>query len=210
MTNSVGNPVAVSPTKEELFLGRLRSETAPLHRKLEQSPLSVIVMNPAITAHQYALYLTAMRSVMAWCEAIIYPVIAAVITDLDCRKKLDAIDHDLSSLKNFATESIHLPAFSFSEPTSVAKAIGFMYVLEGSSLGGMVIVKQLQRQPFLNQDTSRFLTVYGKNTGSYWKTFLNELCLYATNNMAEDEIIDGAVEGFRSIETYFHSIRVNS
>lgn len=210
MADTVANPATINPTKEELFLGRLKNDTALLHRKLEQSPLSAVLMSPAITANDYALYLGAMRNVNAWWEETIYPMVGAVIVDLDTRKKLTTLDDDLKNLKSFTTKPSHAPAFSPAPPSKLSTAIGFMYVLEGSSLGGMVIVKQLQQQSFLNQDTSHFLTVYGKNTGTYWKKFLREMCSFAIDNSAEDEIIDGAKDAFRAIDNYFCSIRPNS
>lgn len=199
------DPVTANPTTEEVFLSRLKENTAILHRQLEQSSITSALMRAEIKASDYALYLAAMREVIAWCETSVFPQVNSVILNVDGRRKLNAIDHDLLALR--PEIPFQVPPFEkLPDALSLPKALGSMYVLEGSSLGGIVIVKQLQHQPFLTQNTSRFLTVYGKNTGFYWKKFIDDLSRYAIAHNVENEIIEGAQDTFKAIDDYFQSI----
>ena len=86
---------------------------------------------------------------------------------LDLRTKIDALKKDLGAL-GISTET--------EKPTQVhlqnkAEAFGALYVIEGSTLGGNVISKQLKKnQAFENVDFHYF-GIYKENTGSMWQEF---------------------------------------
>lgn len=63
---------------------------------------------------------------------------------------------------------------SVAPPRSVAEALGLLYVVEGSSLGGKVIAKQAAARG-LDLEGLSFLNPYGERTGEYWKGFLSIL-----------------------------------
>ena len=75
-----------------------------------------------------------------------------------------------------------------------AQAFGCLYVIEGSTLGGRVISKWLQKNPFitLQEEQLHFFNGYQEQTGSKWKTFLDAL------NEQQDihAVIDAANETF--------------
>jgi heme oxygenase len=58
------------------------------------------------------------------------------------------------------------------EISDTAQAFGALYVLEGSTLGGRMIVKMLAKNPAIPQNATRFFSGYGEQTGSKWKSFL--------------------------------------
>ncbi len=82
------------------------------------------------------------------------------------------------------------------EIRSRAEALGFRYVIEGSALGGRVILHQLEA---LGVDTTElgFLNPHGARTGEVWQSFTamleHEL---AAPPGALDEAVSGAVKGF--------------
>jgi len=57
-----------------------------------------------------------------------------------------------------------------------ASALGVMYVLEGSTLGGQVLKRAMAERLGIGHDSgAAFLDVYGERTGSYWRSFLERL-----------------------------------
>lgn len=85
---------------------------------------------------------------------------------LDLRSKIDALKVDLNNL-NIETEN--------ENPTqnleNEAEAFGALYVMEGSTLGGNVIAKQLKKNPEFENVEFNYFGVYGENTGPYWQEF---------------------------------------
>lgn len=196
---------AVGNTAEQLFLARLKGDTSSLHRKLEHAPVSASLMNPSVTKQQYIHYLAAMRQIIAWTEAHVFTAIAPIIPDIESRRKLHTIDRDLNNLQ-WSVRDLHSdfnPSLSSVSPSAL---LGFMYVVEGSSLGGLVILKQLQQQEFIAPDTTNFLTVYGEQTGVYWRKFSTALSVYTVKNRIESDVIQGAQDAFHAIDNYFLSM----
>ncbi len=79
---------------------------------------------------------------------------------------------------------------------SRAEALGFRYVIEGSTLGGRVILRQLEA---LGIDTTGlgFLDPHGSRTGEVWRSFVAVLEGELTALPgALDEAVSGAVKGF--------------
>lgn len=206
MINSNPSTTSIAAhTAEALFLSQLKNDTAALHRKLEQTPVTATLMSPALEKEHYIQYLAAMREVIAWTEKNVFPVIAPIIDDVESRRKLSAIDNDLSGLQADNHHFSHEFNPSPSSNTS-ASMLGFMYVVEGSSLGGMVILKQIQQRNFINAGTISFLSIYGKDTGRYWKKFISNLSSYVVKNHIETDVIRGAQQAFNAIDDYFRSL----
>ncbi len=85
--------------------------------------------------------------------------------DFETRRKVPALERDLATLK--AAPSADAPV---SAPAGRSEALGFLYVLEGSTLGGRVIDKQLRARG-LSAEGLSFFQGYGEQTGARWKAF---------------------------------------
>lgn len=86
--------------------------------------------------------------------------------ELHLRKKIDVLRTDLENLE-ISTETEDPPQNIENE----AEAFGALYVMEGSTLGGNVIAKQLKKNPEFEDVDFNYFGVYGENTGPYWQTF---------------------------------------
>ncbi len=85
---------------------------------------------------------------------------------LDLRSKNNALKTDLNNLSiETASET---PTQNLENE---AEAFGALYVMEGSTLGGNVIAKQLKRNPEFQNIEFKYFGIYGENTGSYWQEF---------------------------------------
>lgn len=184
------------------FLENLRNATAESHTALEALPVSLSIMSPNVTNDEYALYLSLMLDVVKDAEENIFPIAHKAIEGLDVHPKAQFIEADLKAL-NYNKEQSYKPFTSTVNEVTPAFALGVMYVIEGSSLGGRVILKNINT--VLGHDADNggsYFTGYGGQTGSHWKTFLGSLIEYATQHNAEEEIIAGANFAFDAIAAH--------
>jgi len=85
---------------------------------------------------------------------------------LELRSKIEALKTDLNNLNIHTAEENPIHNLE-----NEAEAFGALYVMEGSTLGGNVIAKQLKRNPEFENMEFNYFGVYGENTGPYWQEF---------------------------------------
>ena len=187
-----------------MFLQSLRSRTAHQHSLLEQNPASQNLLSLQVTSCDYATYLSLLYGFVKGFENIVFPLLKYNITDIDERRKTHLLVADLNMLGVDEAGITVIPDQFFAEVyQSNATALGGMYVLEGSVLGGAVIYKHLQST--LGFETiagkATYFTVYGPGTGSRWKNFLQAFCLASAG--MEEEVITSASETFSLLHQWF-------
>jgi heme oxygenase len=192
-----------------MFLQSLRSRTAHQHSLLEQNTASKNLLSPQVTVADYAAYLSLLYGVVKGFENIVFPLVQHSITDIEERRKTHLLVSDLNMLGIDETGIAIIPDQFFSEVYhSNATALGGMYVLEGSVLGGAVIYKHLQTTLGMEAIAGKanYFTVYGPKTGSRWKNFLQAFSL-ASSGM-EEEVINSASQTFSLLHHWFTNTSV--
>lgn len=109
----------------------------------------------------------------------------------ESRRKLPAFEKDLQHLnldKAEINESISV--------NSEAEALGILYVMEGSTLGGNVIAKQLSRNPAFENTEFNYYGVYGEKTGENWKNFKETLDSRFSEEQYE-EVLKGTKKAYQ-------------
>lgn len=110
--------------------------------------------------------------------------------NLEARRKIHLLEIDL---KNLDMETAEPEDFAV---RSEAEALGILYVMEGSSLGGNVIKKQLSQNPEFGSTVFHFFGCYGEKTGEFWKNFKETL----DNKFSENqygEVLNGAKKAYQ-------------
>ncbi len=193
------------------ILRKLREETGFMHRKLEQTALSRSLLDPAIKTGQYFKYLLAMEKVIAFTEKSVYPKLSSVIPDLSSRSKAGILSRDLDWLGKFVPAP-DLDAIYPAAPGDILNtgfALGFMYVIEGSTLGGLYILKQLPESLGIRENEGgSYFYGYGKETHKRWNDFLKTLSDYAEKTGDLNEMVNGAVFAFATIHDFFETIEL--
>jgi len=145
------------------ILDHLRSATRDLHDGLE-ARLDVFarIADPAQRREMIGRFLAFYRPAEA--------ALARLLADepdlsFDTRRKVPALERDLTALKAAPPADAPLTL-----PAGRCEALGFLYVLEGSTLGGRVIDKQLRARG-LSPEGLSFFRGYGEHTGPRWKAF---------------------------------------
>jgi heme oxygenase (biliverdin-IX-beta and delta-forming) len=180
------------------FLQQLRSKTANSHQLIEQNSMSQALMSQDVTMSQYADYLKSMYGFVYGFEKMVFPLLKShELLQIEGRRKAHFIQDDLALLNHSAAQPyVDDELFKTHYQTALA-ALGGMYVLEGSTLGGQIINRHLSK--VLGDSVAgktTYLTAYAGQTGSMWKIFLQLLCEEGAISGNEDEIIDSAVNTF--------------
>ena len=185
------------------FLNNIKSQTSESHKKLESLPASASILSPSMKTADYIHYLSLMHDVHKNTEELIYPMVSGIIADLNERKKKHLIEEDLLYLNHNKSDSSDV---FHCKTITVPFALGILYVVEGSTLGGRFILKNIMTVSGLDKDQGiSYFKGYGEKTGSYWKSFLTFLEEYEQNYNCENSIIEGAVYAFDSIYNHFRS-----
>ena len=188
------------------FLLKLRESTGPLHRSLEELPLSQSLTDPGISREQYGRYLLALHPVIAKAEESLYPILSHLLPDLEHRKKRSLIESDLTYLQIPTNQAGLSNGSDLIHVSRVPHAIGIIYVLEGSTLGGRVIVKNIRSSlGYVKNNGASYFTGYGDQTGPMWKIFLETLTRYEYDSGQGDAIIEGATQAFHIIRKQISS-----
>lgn len=189
-------------TEQDLFFKRLREETAESHQKLEHNPLSKAILTPSVSVQDYQTYLAALFGVTIACEDQVFPAISHIITDLAERYKSSLIIDDLLATGFTEAEIDALPVYRF-EFSSVAEALGIMYVLEGSTLGGRILYKHIHEVLGLTSENgASYFWGYGTQTGNLWKSFISSLTQFVDEHDERDGVIGSAKKTFTIIDNW--------
>jgi heme oxygenase (biliverdin-IX-beta and delta-forming) len=186
------------------FLQQLRDATASQHASLEALPLSKILMDENVTLTKYGFYLQCMREVIAFYNNIVRPLIDDIVPHISSCARLSSLTGDLVYLEQKQIKAGTVIPLQTPEIPGKAFALGIAYVIEGSTLGGRVILKHIS--PKLNITETQgatFFAGYGHETGIRWKQFLENLTSFAKQQECESQIIEGAIAGFDMIFEHF-------
>lgn len=193
---------AAFDTEQELFFKRLRQETAESHQNLEDNPLSRAILSPSVSLNDYQTYLAALFGLTIACEDEIFPAISHVITDLADRYKSRLIIDDLLATGLSEAEVDALPVYRF-EFSTIAEALGIMYVLEGSTLGGKILYRHIHEVLGLTPENgASYFWGYGPQTGNLWKSFISSLTQFVDEHEERDSVIGSAKKTFTIIDNW--------
>lgn len=185
------------------FTEHLKKATADAHTALEGLPVSVSIMNPQVTKAEYVHYLKLMYEVIKDTEENIFPHLSLYVEDIASRNKAALIENDLRTLGYPVT--VHATPLSNSLSNHTPPfAMGILYVLEGSSLGGRVILKNITNTlGYTAEEGATYFAGYGNLTGPRWKSFLEALTNFAAETGKNEEIVKGANYAFEAIFKHF-------
>ncbi len=120
------------------------------------------------------------------------------------RRKLDLLERDLAALGLRAAEIEALPRCrSLPAPPTPAAALGALYVVEGSTLGGALIARDVERVLGLTPETGcAYFRAYGRETAAMWRAFCQHV---ETSGEPADEVVAGALATFERLRAWLAS-----
>lgn len=187
-----------------MILDRLRDRTRTLHQQIEQA---VDLENRLESVDAYRCLLARFYGYYVPLEPKLTAVSGydSIGLDLQPRGKVSWLMEDLRAL-GYSEEAIsQLPrCVDTPAPTTLAQALGCLYVIEGSTLGGQVICREVARRLGISTgDGAMFFAGYGQETGRRWREF----CVSCTSfgDMypdACDEVLAAACRSFSSLNNW--------
>lgn len=180
----------------------LRQATHPEHAALEAA---LDLLAPPFEQQRFRHLLERFYGFHVPWEAAIRrePAIAAFAAP---RTRLACLRRDLAALGGGEKRLAALPMCD--EAAALARtpahAIGSLYVIEGSSLGGQVIARTMASATWLPEGGLAYFNPYGDKTGAMWRAF-KEWCDAQAQTHDPAAIVEGARETFARLRVWLTS-----
>ena len=170
------------------LLSSLRTGTRDDHARVEDT---VDVLRAGRSLETYAPVLQAFRSLYAPLEQALdrSPHTLAVVPDFAQRRKTAWLDTDLAALGAPVPADLDVPPLR-----TVEDVAGACYVLEGATLGGAVVARELPDVPH------RFFASYGSRRGAMWAAFRGHLRALDERGVDEERTVASARRTFGLFE----------
>ena len=188
---------------------RLKTETRPHHDAMERVGFSDKIMSGQLNLEEYKLLVRnnyIMNSLIENAVSQMEEFVNLPGLDFESRKKSDLLEKDLEVLGlNKAEIDSHDYSMDFK---NLHEALGAYYVMEGSTLGGSVISRQLAKNENLKDvGEFHFYGCYGDMVGPRWKAFQQVLIEQANSPEAEEAMVKSAGATFDYFRRIFEESR---
>ncbi len=188
-----------------MIMQLLKSATKPHHDKVEELAYSNKIMEGTINIEEYKELLLKQHYFHKNIEPFFEKVFSekeAIRLEVERRKKTHLLKYDLLEL-GLEEEALNFEQLPHLKIETAEEAIGAMYVLEGSTLGGAVIRRKLGKNEKIKGNSSfNYYGCYGEETGEFWKKFIMQATIMANTEEKQEVIVNKAIEAF----VYFENI----
>jgi heme oxygenase (biliverdin-IX-beta and delta-forming) len=183
------------PFTDEPFMTRIRRETRAAHLRLEQH---LGLPDSLRTIEDYRELLIGFYGIYRPLEGAIGRFAPVLPFDYAKRRKIHRLEADLSWLGLTGIEFKALPVCKhLPSIVSPATATGVQYVLEGATLGGQVLARQLSAKfNIAAGEGLSFFLGYGDQNGAMWAEFRQAITGFATDEERAATMIESARETF--------------
>jgi heme oxygenase (biliverdin-IX-beta and delta-forming) len=193
------SPARLQPARSPL-LARLRVETAEYHAMLEaQLPLHETHLSRA-TYHELLLRFWGFYAPLER-QLLSGPLQPHPSFDYRERLKAPKLEQDLYDGGETPDTLLRAPLCDDLPPVAtLPQVLGCLYVVEGATLGGQIIARQLHNSLGSTPDLgARFFNGYGTATGSHWKSTGVFLTAMAEELDQDDAIVASANATFHAL-----------
>lgn len=185
------------------FTDRLKMETQEQHQAIEKAYWMQRLMHPALEQEEYIIILKKWYPVILSFEQQLSAQkekIEQAVPDWAGRQKVSLLETDIRTLNEMTPETKEQTGIS-----SVNELMGAFYVLEGSTLGRRVILKQLAHHSWFHSSFGNFFSGYGAETGNQWMKFKNYLNHYfLSDDENAGETVQAAKKTFENLYKHFN------
>ncbi|MDW8205059.1 MAG: biliverdin-producing heme oxygenase [Cytophagales bacterium] len=187
---------------------KLKAFTAAHHDKIEQHALTRAIVEGTITRESYVLLLSKFYGFYAACEPPLEQTTfwQQAGFDIKNRRKTPSLRQDLQF---FNIDPASLPMCTDLPPLQTdAQRLGFLYVVEGATLGGQVLSRALATKfGFTARQGAAYFNSYGvENIGAMWKQVQALLTDFASKHLElESELLQAALLTFQKLDTWLNA-----
>ncbi|MGN7454595.1 biliverdin-producing heme oxygenase [Paenibacillus pasadenensis] len=186
------------------IMERLRGQTAEEHERMEENRYARAIMEGTLDPAGYRRYLELFYGFIQPAEERIYPDAELESLGLEAavRQKAPLLESDLEKLGLSREELGAIPRCAeLPDLSDPARKLGYLYVLEGSTLGGQIISRKLAASLGLDEERGlAYFRAYGDDTRSRWLEMRSIIEQGAAGR--EEETIAAAKETFALLERW--------
>ncbi|RZK76910.1 MAG: heme oxygenase [Pedobacter sp.] len=175
----------------------IKEQTKAGHLELEKT---VVKELKAIRSDaDYAAFLKKFYTYFSQVEQVISPYITEqLLPDYADRRNSSYLKNDIEALGGTVND---IPKVAVPDVENTLQALGALYVMEGSIMGGRIIVQMLEKGG-ITKGVS-FFSGYGAATGERWSLFTDVMNAQAKNDFDEKLAIDAANQTFSDFGKVF-------
>ena len=182
------------------MLARLRSETREQHDDIEKT---VLLMDDDLTREAY-------RRCLAQFYGFYQPVEERILDSagplsdwlsVEPRRKTPLLESDLKVL---GYSRAPLPVCKrLPQLMSAAECFGCLYVLEGATLGGVIIGRHVEKCLGVTPSSGgKFFWGYGSQTGAMWQEFRSAITAFSETTDKQDVVVATARATFQALQQW--------
>ena len=182
------------------LLAELRARTAEAHTRLEHD---LDLLREPLQMQHFIHLLERFHGFHAVWEPRVARMLSKEAAFLTPRRRTHRAAQDLMALGHSKRDIAELPLCLAAARlvSSPAAAIGSLYVLEGSTLGGQIISRRLQSAYWLPLDGLGYFDPYGPATVTMWRHF-RLWAESASKHGSADAIVAAAVATFQTLQDW--------
>jgi heme oxygenase len=193
------------------IMALLKSSTASQHKAVEQL---MPFFKPGFSLQQYTDTLTAFLGFFEPLEAeLVLPLGWPTIgIDFSHRQRAHLLQHDLRMLGLANSVITAIPrCHDLPEMKNSYNGLGCLYVLEGSTLGGQLIARELSRCFNIDETSgASFFLSHGSHTGEMWKEFCASVRTYVNDPIKQQAAVHTAAETFEKFDLWMRKAGLNA
>ncbi|WP_026898186.1 biliverdin-producing heme oxygenase [Daejeonella oryzae] len=173
---------------------KLKKETLESHQALEKVLIQKI--KSVNTLEDYSEILNWFYNFYSPIESQVDQYISEnILNDYSQRRKSASLAHDIISVNGTLPEN---PRQTGVQIENVYDALGALYVMEGSTIGGSIISKMISdRLGLQNKEFLTYFNSYGENTMSMWKSFKESLDQFPATGEQQLRVVKSANNTFK-------------
>jgi heme oxygenase len=192
-----------SPEKDPDIMTALRAGTSEQHSAIER------IMPFFKSDFSLEAYIRVLKAFLGFFEPV-ERELRSVATrdsfgfDIDQRQRTNLLKMDLLALGITHADMELIPRCDrLPRLENVDDGLGCLYVLEGSTLGGQLIAREVQTRFGVEEKTgSGFFQGYGSQTGAKWREFCTGVRIYAAGGKSQSAIVHSAKSTFELFESW--------
>ncbi len=183
-------------TEQQSLSNALRSETHDLHEVLDKR---VMQLNPFADSEHYRGFLRMQLRLHTAAEPLYHnTILLDLIPDLSGRSRLNAVLADCKDVglnKTLLTEDQRIA--SYIKIANEHEGIGWLYALEGSTLGAAMLLKHVKNQLKLSEDFgASHMAAHSDGRATHWKQFKAMLDQLKLTQTQREKALTGATQAF--------------
>mgnify|MGYP000055940808 CR=1 FL=1 len=186
------------PQIPALFSDRLRAATHSTHEKLDQS---IMAKDPFASLTSYGRFLQVQHGIHRDVEPLYHwSALSHIFSNLHKSSRFAAVEQDLADL------GLQPPLYTVVPATEtlvaqhdIPEALGWLYVVEGSSLGAAFLLKLAKNMGLSESHGAAHMATPAKGRAPHWKSFKTTLNALPMSQEDEARAITAAEAAFSRV-----------